>query len=228
MGLSSPPGPTQHLWALSTDSQTLSPTVDVSRIDIETAEVEDVFVLTPAALGITNRPFLNPGGIAIDPLSATAAVLGTVLGGGGIEDVLFAIDLGSGDLTSAPVIIELPTFLIGLAYSPDGSQLYTIVDVAADPAPLMLATIDLTSGALSELGPMPVARALTFDPRNGDLLAVGSGNSLIRLSPTTGEVLETIGPMGPGAFFSLAFVPEPGTGLLLAAALLATCRARKR
>jgi PEP-CTERM motif len=80
-----------------------------------------------------------------------------------------------------------------------------------------------STAAVNELGPCDCGFegliAIEFDPARGEVLGVDEVGRLLRISPTTGGVLESLGPTGLGRFggiTGLGFVaPEPTTGGLL-------------
>jgi hypothetical protein len=76
------------------------------------------------------------------------------------------------------------------------------------------------------------ARSIEFDPARGGILGVDRDGRLLRVSPTTGGILEVVGQTGlgrTGGITGLAFVaPEPGTGSLLVLGLCGLAFASRR
>ena len=236
--MSSRPGDGDHVFAVRTDLLPSDPATLVARIDVHTATSEALYSLSAADLGYDPNFAFGATGIAISPLDgSTAAIAGLLTrpdpsSPADFVWVAFAIDLESGAL-STPVY-EYPSDegLAALTWSLDGSTLYTTIHAASEHA---LATVDLATGVVSEIGKtgITLATGLAFDPASGELYGIDAytTDALARFSPTTGAVLETIGWTGLGAPSGLAFVPEPGTGLLLPGALLAaggSGRSRRR
>lgn len=175
-----------------------------------------------APVGPTGLPALVEGDIAIDPAT------GTLYGGYDTENNgrrLFTLDPSSGTATYLPFT---PGGDISALAFDDGGALY-----ALDTLFNRLLTVDKTNGAQltsvtlnRTLGP---TAGMTFDPDTGTLYAVDGGagaSAFYKLDPATG-VVTTVGLTGvPAGFAGLAFVPEPGTLVLLALGAAAWARRR--
>ena len=185
---------------------------------------------------------LTAGGtlIRIDPATGAGTVIGTnafgcngltadhegriLAGGGSTADQIISIDPATGagsvflNTTGRPVGFGIR----GMAVSPSGT-LYVALSSASTTVIDTIATIDLTTGAYTVLGPSGRTdiQSLAFSP-SGNLYALGinSGGSLYQLDPTTGALITNFGGGSLGGDDqALEFLPD-GTAL--------ACRANLR
>jgi len=200
----------------------------VSRIDLASGGVSELFSFTAPDLGFAPSEKLELQGISLTSSQPSLATIsGSVLDlalpiGQNLFSVLFQLDLGTGAISglfSAPV----PPLLTDLTHAPDGALLTIVAD-----SPRRLGSIDPSTGAVSEIGTCSgcTIRAIEFDPATGELLGIDEAGVLMRLSASTGEELARLGQTGlgnqsgPASVKGLAFVvPEPGTALLLSLGL---------
>jgi hypothetical protein len=212
----------------------------VSRIDVESGAVSDLYSITASDLGFADVYDLELGGLSIDPSDSSLATLtGAVLSNVIISTmVLFQLDLETGSISGLRNLIFPGPYSVAtsISYAPDAT-LFTVHSVLDAN---QVATIDAASGLVSSLDACPPAtcdlRSIEFDPTSGALYGVDKNGNLLLLSPDTGAILETLGPTGlprPGAVGSvrgMAFVtnPEPATGSLLALGLAVLAARRRR
>lgn len=132
----------------------------------------------------------------------------------GKSDIIGSLGLSSG-------------FTFGLEFDADG----ILYAVTTFDAPARLLTIDLITGAATVVGPLgfPFPSAdygLAFDRESGQLFAAGN-QQFLTIDRTTGRA-SLIGPLNLLALTSLAFVPEPTTGLLVGLGIAALVSTRRR
>lgn len=139
---------------------------------------------------------------------------GTLFGGNGSR--FFSIDKATGAMTT--IDASLTYGIRGLAYDPVSGLMYGL-----GGASNRFFTIDPGTGNQTLISTMaPVLHGISIDPSTGVLYGaqnplVGSGN-WYSIDKTTG-VLTTLGTNPSYASNALAFVPEPGTMLLLSMGL---------
>ena len=197
---------------------------NVSRIDLTTGAVSDLFNFVPADLGLSPSSNLSLEGISIDPSNpAVATILATSL----IEGFLFDLDLNTG-VISGRVLLSIP-IATDLARASDGTFY-----VSSAASFRRIGRIDRATGVVTQTGSCTscTMRAMNFDP-SGALFEIDAAGVLARIS-TTAQTLQTLGPTGLGfvppgaAVFGMAFVvPEPSTALLLALGLAALAIRRR-
>jgi len=197
----------------------------VSRIDVTSGAVSDLYSFTPADFGLSPSSSFSLTGISIDPSSAAVAtIVATTLGAG----FLFDLDLNTG-VISGRVALSDP-IVTDLSRASDGT--FYVSTAAATLR--QIGRIDRATGVVTTTGTCTscTMSAMNFDS-NGSLYAIDGFGVLARIS-TTAETLQTIGPTGlsfvppGGGVIGMAFVvPEPGTGSMLALGLALLARRRR-
>ncbi len=179
----------------------------------------DLVMIQPdgsSALGPALSQSIDITALAIDAADVAYAAAGVMFPA---NDDLVTIDLSDGTVTT------VGSFGINniqaLAFAPDGT-LY------AWDTTLGLMTVDTSTGAATDVnsavgGDFDV-QALEFAP---DGTLYGAKAELVTISTTTGE-RSVVGSGGYSDLRGLAYIPEPGTGLLLAAGLLALAARGRR
>ena len=201
--------------------------------------------------GMSSSINLSSGGLAIHP------VTGVMYATGGYNDGvhafqstgLFSID----KITGAATLIgfaggncctgDFGLILYGLGFRSDGTRFANGLGLGGpsfpDPSTSHLFTVDLASGAATNIGPsgVTVGRSLTYSglafAPDGTLLSLGSldaaSGALYSVNPATGAATSLAGsalPYGSGPIHfgvdgGLVLAPEPAAGSLLATGLLA-------
>ena len=201
--------------------------------------------------GMSSSINLTSGGLAIHPLT------GVLYATGGYNDgvhtyqssALFTIDKTTGATTLVGIAGgncctgDFGLILYGLGFRSDETLFANGFALGGpsfpDPSTSHLFTVDLASGAATNIGPsgVTVGRSLKYSglafASDGTLLSLGSldaaSGALYSVNPGTGAATSLAGsglPYGSGPIHfgvdgGLVFAPEPAAGSLLAAGLLA-------
>jgi hypothetical protein len=206
----------------------------ISRIDLASGAVTDLYSFLPADFGLAPTAILELSGIAIDASDPSHALItANVTVGSTFSALLFDLDLETG-ARSAALTISGVSVVERLALAPDGTLLTVTLTQSRRLAAIDPATASATLiGSCN--GPACTISSMEFDPANEQLLAISVGGELGEISPVTGEQLRDIGPTGlgsggqPASTWGMAFVvPEPHTGVLLSVGLCGLSARRRR
>jgi hypothetical protein len=198
-GLSNRPGVTNYIFGVGPTGYGGVGPSRLERIDLSTGQASHLPEFSDAVLGISNP---TAYGIAISPAAPGVAIVSGFCTNCSYHYYLWRVNVDTGAVQGPA--IQTTAWLYEITYNPDGSILY------GTDSSGRLVTVNSNSGVVTIVGDPGLSdfiEGLAFRPEDGALFAINAfdQDKLVRLDPTDGSLVQTVGSLGVVGPQGLAF-----------------------